>query len=91
VPRRFGYGPYPHCGDRFPHKPSFSARGSLTHPELRHLGGSHFSHHGSHPTRPNGEVQRTVKACSGRIFKCWIPKIYLIDPSTESSTFSRPM
>jgi hypothetical protein len=23
--------------------------------------------------------------------KCWIPKIYLTDPSTESSTSSRPM
>jgi hypothetical protein len=27
----------------------------------------------------------------GRMVKCWIPKIYLTNPSTEPSNFSRPM
>jgi hypothetical protein len=35
-PRRFGYGPYPHRGDRFPRRPGFPARGSYTHFEPRH-------------------------------------------------------
>jgi hypothetical protein len=32
-----------------------------------------------------------VKTSSGRMVKCWIPKIYLTNPSTEPSTFSHPM
>jgi hypothetical protein len=36
-------------------------------------------------------VQRTVKISSGRMVKCWIPKIYLTNLSTEPSTISRPM
>jgi hypothetical protein len=36
-------------------------------------------------------VQKVVKTSSGRMVKCWIPKIYLTNPSTESLTFSRPM
>jgi hypothetical protein len=91
VSTRFGYGPCPHHSDRFPHRPSFPARGSRAHPELRHLDGPHFPHHGSCPTQPNGEVQRTVKTSYGRIVKYWIPKIYLTNPSIESSTSSRPM
>jgi hypothetical protein len=55
-PRCFGYGPWPHCGDRFPRRPSFSAGGYFTHFEPRHLDGPHFPHRGSHPTRPSGEV-----------------------------------
>jgi hypothetical protein len=43
------------------------------------------------PLGPSGEVQRTVKTSSGRMVKCWIPKIYLTNPSTEPSTFSRPV
>jgi hypothetical protein len=43
------------------------------------------------PLWPSGEVQRIVKTSSGRMVKCWIPKIYLTNPSTESSTFSHPM
>jgi hypothetical protein len=70
VTRRFGYDPRPHCGDRFPRWPSFPAGGSRSHLEPRYLDGPHFPHHGSHPTRPNGEVQRTVKISSGRIVKC---------------------
>jgi hypothetical protein len=50
-----------------------------------------FPHRVSRPTRPNGELERIVKTSSGRMVKCWIPKIYLTNPSTESSTPSRPM
>jgi hypothetical protein len=32
-----------------------------------------------------------MKTSSGRMVKCWIPKIYLTNLSTESSTFSRPV
>jgi hypothetical protein len=91
VPRRFGYGPRSHRGDRFSRRSGFPARGSHTHFELRHLAGPHFPHRGSRPTRPNGEVHKTLKASSGRMVKCWIPRIYLTDPSTEPSTFSRYM
>jgi uncharacterized membrane protein len=44
-----------------------------------------------HVTQSNDEVQKTVKTSSGHMVKCWIPKIYLTYPSTESSTSSRPM
>jgi hypothetical protein len=70
VSRRFGYGSHPHRGDHFLCRPSFSARGSRTHPEPRHLDDPCFSHHGSHPTRPNGEVQKTVKISSCHMVKC---------------------
>jgi hypothetical protein len=90
-PRRFGYGPHPHRGDCFPRMPCFSAGGSFPHFEPRHLDGPRFFRRGSRPIRPSGEVQRTVKYSSGRMVKCWIPKIYLTNPNTESSTFSRPM
>jgi hypothetical protein len=90
-PRRFDYGPRPHRGDRFPRRPGFLTGGSFLHFESRHLNGPRFPHRGSRPTRPSGEVQRTVKTSSGRMVKCWIPKIYLTNPSTEPSTSSRPM
>jgi hypothetical protein len=90
-PRRFGYGPRPHRGDHFPRRPGFSTGGSFLHFEPRHLDGLRFTHRGSRPTRPSGEVQRTVKTSSGRMVKCWIPKIYLTNPSTEPPTFSRPV
>jgi hypothetical protein len=91
VLRNFGYGPRPHRGDRFSCRPGFPAGGAHTHFEPRHLDGPHFLCHGSHPTRPNRELERIVKTCSGRMVKCWIPKIYLTNPSMESSTPSRPM
>jgi hypothetical protein len=91
VPRRFGYSPRPHRGDRFPRRPSFLAGGSHTHFEPRYLDDPHFPHRGSRPTRPNGVVQRTVKTSSGHIVKCWIPKIYLTNPSTKPSTSFRPV
>jgi hypothetical protein len=90
-PRRFGYNPRPHHGDRFPRRTDFPAGGSFIHLEPRHLDGSHFHHCGSRLTRPSGEVQRTVKTSSDRMVKCWLPKIYLTNPSTEPSTLSRPI
>jgi hypothetical protein len=90
-PRRFGYDPRPHRGDRLSRRPGFSTGGSFPHFESRHLDGPRFPHHGSRPTQPCGEVQRTVKTSSGRVVKCGIPKIYLTNPSTEPSTLSRPM
>jgi hypothetical protein len=91
VPRRFGYGPRPHRGDRFPRRPGFPAEGAHTHFELRHLDDPHFPRRGSHPTRPNGELERIAKTSSGRMVKCWIPKIYLTNPSMEPSTPSHPI
>jgi hypothetical protein len=75
VPRRFGYNPRSHHGDRFPHRPVFSTGASHIHFEPRHMDGPHFSCRGSRPTGSNGEVL----------------KIYLTNPNTEPSTFSRPM
>jgi hypothetical protein len=90
-PRRFGYDPRPHHDDRFLRRPGFPAGGSYTHFEPSHLDGPCFPRHGSRPTQASGEVKRTMKTSSGRMVKCWILKIYLTNPSTESSTFSRPM
>jgi hypothetical protein len=90
-PRHFGYDPRPRRGDRFPCRPGFPIGGSFTHFEPRHLDGPRFPRRGSHPTRPSGEVQRAVKTSSGRMVKCYIPKIYLTHPSIEPSTPSRPM
>jgi hypothetical protein len=69
-PRCFGYSPCPRRGDRFPRKPNFHAGGSYTHFEPRHLDGPCFPHCGSRPTRPSGEVQRTVETSFGRMVKC---------------------
>jgi hypothetical protein len=90
-PRCFGYGPRPHRGDRFPRKPSFPSGGSFPHFEPRHLDDPRSPRRGSRPTRPSGEVQRTMKTSSCCIVKCWIPKIYLTNPSIEPSTFSCPV
>jgi hypothetical protein len=49
----------------------------------------HISQRGSRPTLSNGEVQKTMKTSSGRMVKCWIPKFYLTNHNTESSTSSR--
>jgi hypothetical protein len=56
VPRHFGYGPRPHCGDCFPHRHDFPTGGSFTHIEPRHLDGPRFPCHGSRPTGSKGEV-----------------------------------
>jgi hypothetical protein len=91
VPRCFGYGSCPHRGYRFPCRSVFPATDSNTHFGPKHLDGPHFSCRGSHPTGTSGELLKTVKTSSGRMVKCWIPKIYLTNPSTEPSTSSRPM
>jgi hypothetical protein len=88
MPRRFGYDPCLHRRDHFPCRSGFPTGGSHTHFEPRHLDGPHFPRHGSRSTQPNCEVQRTVKTSSGHMVKCWIPKIYLTNPSTEPSTSS---
>jgi hypothetical protein len=69
-PRRFGYDPRPHRGDHFLRRPGFPAGESFPHFESRHLDGPRFPHHSSRPSRPSGEVQRTVKTSSGRMVKC---------------------
>jgi hypothetical protein len=86
-----GFFVEPHHGDHFPYRSGFSTGGSFTHSEPRDMDGSCFPRRGSRPTRPSGEVQRTVKTSSDRMVKCWIYKIYLTNPSIEPSTFSRPM
>jgi hypothetical protein len=91
VPRHFGYGPHSHHCDRPPHRHDFPAGGSYTSFEPRHMDDPHFSRHHSRPTSSNGEVEKTVKTSSGHMVKYWIPKIYLTNPSTESSTSSRPI
>jgi hypothetical protein len=91
VPRRFGYDPRPHRGDHFLRRPGFPAGGAHTHFEPRHLDDPYFSRRGSCPTRPNDELEKIVKTSSDRMVKCWIPKIYLTNPSTEPLTPSRPM
>jgi hypothetical protein len=89
--RRFGYDPRSRRDDRFPCRPGFPAGEFFPHFESRHLDGPHFPCRGSCPTRPSGEVQRTIKTSSGRMVKCWILKIYLTNSSTEPSTPSRPV
>jgi hypothetical protein len=91
VSRHFGYGPCSHRGDRPPHRHDFPAGRSYTRFEPRHLDGSCFPYHGSCPTGSNDEVQKTIKTSSGLMVKCWIPKFYLTNPSTETLTSSRPM
>jgi hypothetical protein len=90
-PRRFGYGPRHHHGDRFPCRPDFPAGGSFPHFEPRHLDGPCFPRRGSRPTQPSGEVQRIVKTSFAYMVKCWIPKFYLTNSSMEPSTPSRHM
>jgi hypothetical protein len=90
-PRRFDYSSCPHRGDHFLCRHSFSAGGSHSHLELRHLDSSCFLSHGSCPTRSNCEVQRTVKTSSSRMVKYCILMIYLTNPNIEPSTLSRSM
>jgi hypothetical protein len=91
MPRRFGYDIRPHRDDRFSCRPDFPTRGFHTRFEPRHLDGPCFLCRSFCPTRSNGDVQKIVKTSSGCLVKCWIPKIYLTNPSTEPPTFSRPM
>jgi hypothetical protein len=69
----------------------FPAGESYTCFEAKHMDGSHFPHHGSHPTGSKGDVRKTIKTSSGHMVKCWISKIYLTNLSIEPSTFSHPM
>jgi hypothetical protein len=89
VPRHFGHGPRPHHDDCPLHRHGLSARGAYSHFEPSRLDGPCFPHRGSCPTRSNGEVQRIVKTSSDGMVKCWIPKTFLTNPSTEPSTFSQ--
>jgi hypothetical protein len=94
VPRYFDYDTCHHRGDHFLRRPNFPSGGgggSHTHLEPKHLNGPHFLRRGSRPTGSNGEVQRIMKTSSGRMVKCWIPKIYLTNPTIESLIFSHPM
>jgi hypothetical protein len=70
APRRFGYDPCLHRGDRFLHRHSFSVGGFYTHFEPEYLDSPRFSHRGSCPIGSKGEVQKTVKTSSGRMVKC---------------------
>jgi hypothetical protein len=90
-PKCFGYGPRPHRSDRFLRRSGFPAGGSFIHFKPRHLDDPCFPHHGSHPTRSNGEMERMVKTSFGHMVNCCIPKIYLTNPSMEPSTPSHPM
>jgi hypothetical protein len=91
VSRHLGYGTHPHHDDHFSRGPGFPTRGSHPHFGPRHLNGSRFSHRDSRPTRPSGELLKTMKTSSGFMVKCWIHKIYLTNPNTEPLTSSRPM
>jgi hypothetical protein len=62
-------------------RPNFPTGGFHTHFEPRHLYGTRFPRHGCHPTRSNGDVHKIVKTSSGRMVKCWIPKIVDMDSS----------
>jgi hypothetical protein len=91
VLRRFGYGPHFHRGDRFPRRPRFPAGVAHAHFVPRHLDGPRFTRCGSRPIQPNGELKKIVKTSSGRMIKCWIPKIYLTNTSIEPLAFSHHM
>jgi hypothetical protein len=91
MPRRFSYGPRSHRGDSASRRHDFCAGGSYTRFEPRHLDNLHFPYRGSRITRSNGEVKKTVKTSSGRMVKCWIPRFYLTNPSTDPSISSCPV
>jgi hypothetical protein len=69
-PRRFGYGPRSHRGDHFRRSPGFPAEWAHTHFEPRHLDDPRFPRRSLCHTRPNGEVEKIVKAFLGRMVKC---------------------
>jgi hypothetical protein len=91
VPRCFGVDPRSHHGVHPLHRLGFPDRGVYSHFEPSHFDGPCFPCHGSRPTHSNGEAQRMVKTSSGRMVKCWIPKIFLTNPNIEPSTFSHSM
>jgi hypothetical protein len=83
VARSFGVDPRSHRGVHPLHRHGFPARGVYFHFELGRFDGPRFPHH--------GEVQMIVNIFLGPMVKCWIPKIFLTNHSTESSTFSHSM
>jgi hypothetical protein len=91
VPGCFGVDPRSHRGVCPSRKHGFPIRGVYSHFELSHFDDPRFPRHGSRPTRSNGEVQSIVKTSLSRMIKCWIPKIFHTNPSTEPSTFSHSM
>jgi hypothetical protein len=91
VPRCSSYGPRLPRGDHTPRRHGFPTGESHTCFKPRYLDGPPFSRRDSHPTGSKAKVQKTVKTSSGHMVKCWIAKIYLTNPSTEPSTFSRHM
>jgi hypothetical protein len=91
VPRRFDVNLRFHHGVRPPRRLGFHTTGVYSHFEPSRFDSPYFSSHGSCPTHSNGEVQRIVKTSSGCMVKCWIPKIFLTNPSTEPSIFSHSM
>jgi hypothetical protein len=91
VPRCFGFNPHSCHGARPTRRHSSPARGAYSHFELSCFDGPHFPYHGSRLTRSNCEVHKIVVTSSCHMVKCWIPKIFLTNPSTEPSTFSRSM
>jgi hypothetical protein len=54
----------PHVGHGFP------ARGVYSHFVPSRFDGPRFPHHGSYPTRSNGDVQRIVVTSSDHMVKC---------------------
>jgi hypothetical protein len=78
---RFGVDPCSHRGVCPPRRHDFPARSIYSHFELSRFDGPRFPCRGSHPTHSNGEVQRIVKTSLGRMVKCWVPNIFLINPS----------
>jgi hypothetical protein len=91
VPRCFDFDPRSHRGARPPRRHGFPARGAYSHFEPSYFYGLCFPRRGSHPTRSNWEVHKVVVTFSGRMVKCWIPKIFLTNHSTEPSTISHSM
>jgi hypothetical protein len=87
----FGVDPRSHHGVCPVHKHGFPARGIYSHFEPSRFDSPCFFCCGSRLTRSNDEVQRIVKASSGHMIKCWIPKIFLTNPSTEPLAFSHSM
>jgi hypothetical protein len=70
VPRRFGFDPRSYCGACPPCRHGSPARGTYSHFKLSRFDGPYFPYHGSHPTRSNCEVYKTVVTFSCRMVKC---------------------
>jgi hypothetical protein len=81
VPGCFGVDPHSHHGIHPLCRHGFPARDFYSHFEPSRFDGSRFPHRGSHPTHSNCEVQRIVKTSSDRMVKCWIPRIFLTNPT----------